>query len=347
MKKIVLSLSVLAMSAFIHPLGASGIPTVDISAITQSILNMQEMIKTNAQLIKQYEAMIKQGTNQALQLQEQGIGMSVEDVLGQTKGIIDKTASLADVKLDENLFQETTDITNTCAFLEKESKELAEQISKASSKLDDKVNVCLAAVSSGILGKTKAELGEKYAQLLRLDENGINDAREQEKIDLRHKIDMMQQAENFLAHSANSQKSSKILAFYDTYNNGGADNPYSREKLDEDIKSLANQLRQSNNQKQAAALTNAMLLKLLEVANRQYDLSLNFYAMSAVKEKKENKPNQIIDENSYKQASPKYVNEKDTEYYQRNKDDFEFQVMYNDFGLPDYDAMIKIETPKN
>ena len=99
--------------------------------------------------------------------------------------------------------------------------------------------------------------------------------------EIEHKINMLNQAQSFLAQQANHQRSSKILAMYDLYLEADANNPYSKAKFDEDLKALATQLSQENNTKQATALTNTMLLKLLEVSQRQYELSLNIASMNA------------------------------------------------------------------
>ena len=94
---------------------AAGIPTIDVGSLTQSILSYQEVIKSNMQMLKSYSSQLEQ-------MKEQGIGMNIGEILGETKGVIDKTLENIDYKIEEDTFQETADITNVCAYLEQNSK---------------------------------------------------------------------------------------------------------------------------------------------------------------------------------------------------------------------------------
>ena len=117
-----IKLSLIASTLLISTSFSAGIPTMDVGALTQSVLSYQEQVKMYAQQLKDYQQLLLSTTNQANQLKEAGFGMSVEEILGQTSSVIDNTISNVDYKIDKEVFQETTDITNACAYLEQNSE---------------------------------------------------------------------------------------------------------------------------------------------------------------------------------------------------------------------------------
>lgn len=316
MKKF-LSTLILALA---HNSFATGIPTIDVGSLTQSILSYQEVIKSNMQMLKEY-------TNQLEQMKEQGIGMNIGEILGETKGIINKTIENIDYKIEEDTFQETTDITNVCAYLEQNSKYFKEAMSKVDKKLSNKVNACITTAGTDTISKTIDEL---KTELDSLDYEEI-----EKRNEIEHNINMLNQAQNFLKQQANNQKTSKILTLYDNYLEGDSTNPYSKAKFDEDLRALSNQLKNANNQKQTTALTNTMLLKLLEVSQKQYELSLNIASMNANEAKS---PSQEI---SYTKDKPKIIKTEDLETVKRFKEEYG-EAVYDEYGMPDMSILTKI-----
>lgn len=302
---------------------ASGIPTIDVGSLTQSILSYQESLQSNIHLLQQYQ-------NQVKQMSEQGIGVSWNQILGQTKTLIDNTLNNLNTKIPEDTFQETADITNVCSFLEQNSKYFKETINKVDKKLSNKINACITTANSDAILKTIKELQEQRDKL-------SVETELQKRTDLEHKISMLEQAQRFLNQQANNQKSAKLLTMYDNYLEGDASNPYSRAKFDEDLKTLANQLSQENNTKQSAALTNTMLLKLLEITQKQYELSLNIASMNA-NEKKASQSNTYNTE-SFKQDTPKVVKREELDSIKSFAENFEPAQM-NEYGFP---AFVTIE----
>lgn len=300
---------------------AAGIPTIDVGSLTQSILQYTETIKSNVQMLKSYSSQLEQ-------MKEQGIGMGIGEILGETKDIINKTLDNVGFKIDEDTLQETKDITDVCAFLEQNSKHFKDTIKKVGQRLENKVNACITTAGSNGLSQTIDEL-----------KNELNNL-EYEEVDKRneieHKINMLNQAQNFLKQQSNNQKSSKILAMYDNYLEGGASNPYSKAKFDEDLRALSNQLKNANNQKQTTALTNTMLLKLLEVSQKQYELSLNIASMNANEAKS---PSQDI---SYTKDKPKIIKTEDLETVKRFKEEYG-EAVYDEYGMPDMSILTKIQ----
>lgn len=300
---------------------ATGIPTIDVGALTQSVLSYMEQLQSNVNILKQYSSQLDQ-------MKEQGIGMNIGEILGDTKGIINKIQNNIGFSIDEDLMQETKDITDVCAYLEQNSKYFKESINKVGEKLENKVNACIATSGTNSLTKTINELKDELSEI---DYNEVDKRNE-----IEHKINMLQQAQNFLNNQANNQKSSKILALYDNYLQGDANNPYSKSKMDEDLLTLSNQLKNANNQKQATALTNTMLLKLLEVSQRQYELSLNLASMNASESKS---PSPEI---SYTQEKPKIIKTEDLETVKRFKEEYG-EALYDEYGMPDMSMLAESE----
>lgn len=319
MKKF-LSTLIVSLCLATHSLCA-GIPTIDVGSLTQSILSYQETLQSNLHLLKQYQ-------NQIEQMKEQGIGTSLNQILGQNKAIIDKTLANLDTKIDEDTFQETADISNVCAYLEQNSKHFKEVMNKAGKKLSHKVNACITTANSDALHKSITELKNEL--------NSLEFDEVEKRNEIEHKINMLNQAQSFLTQQANHQKSSKILTMYDLYLEADANNPYSKAKFDEDLKALATQLSQENNTKQATALTNTMLLKLLEVSQRQYELSLNIASMNA----NESKSPANLDTNAYKQEKPLIIKTEDLETVKAFKEEYS-EANYDEFGMPDISHLTK------
>lgn len=311
---------ILALCLASHSFGA-GIPTIDVGSLTQSILSYQETLQSNLHLLKQYQ-------NQIQMMSEQGIGVSWNQILGQNKAIIDKTLNNLDTKIDEDTFQETADITNVCAYLEQNSKYFKETIQKADKKLSNKVNACITTANTDGLHKSINELKNEL--------NSLEFDEVEKRNEIEHKINMLNQAQSFLAQQANHQRSSKILAMYDLYLEADANNPYSKAKFDEDLKALATQLSQENNTKQATALTNTMLLKLLEVSQRQYELSLNIASMNA----NESKSPASLDTSAYKKEKPTIIKTEDLETVKAFKEEYD-EAVYDEYGMPDISNLTK------
>lgn len=304
---------------------AEGIPVLDLGSLKQSIENYQ-------QLIKSYQEQLKQGANQIKQMAEQGIGMQINDILGQTQSIIDNTLQNLNFQLPTDLFQETADVTNACSFLEQESPEFAQGIEQAGKKLSDKVSTCLNTVTDTAINQTLDKLKDQEQQLMQ----GIKEAPDklQEALNVKAKIQNIEQAAQWVKTQALKDSTNKIQLMLDTYENGNAKNPYSKQKMDNDIQKLATELKDPKNEKQAQALTNAMLLKLLETSQKNYEASLAFYKMQS-----DNlKTKESTLKNNYQAQAVKAI---DANSLKEVKEAEGQGVIYNDAGFPDFEAMMK------
>lgn len=300
----------------------AGIPVLDINALQQSIQNYQQQIKD-------YEEQIKQGVNQVAQMAEQGIGMQIDEILGQSKELINQTLSNLDFKLAEELFQETADVTNACSFLEQESEEFAKGIEQAGKKLSNQVNTCINTVATSAIDTTISKLEAQYAEYMK-DVEKLKEA-----LDIRTKIDNIIQATKIVTEQAINNSASKIQIMLEAFENGDKQNPYSKERMQEDIKKFGEELKTAKNQKQAAALTNAMLYKLLESSQKNYEASLTFYKLQS-EYIKANQPK--AKKRNYDETPPKVVSANDIKEIKEAQGQ---AIIYNSAGFPDFEAMKK------
>lgn len=257
-KKICFSLLFASSLAF-----SSGIPVVDIGSIAQAVKNYEQQIK-------EYQQMLEDTANFKKQMAELGVDMnSINQIFGDAQSIMQQTQDLYSgiQAVPKDFYGEVEDITKACNFLEKESSFFQTKIQNVGTKYTDKVNACLSAISdTNEIDKTISQLSEKLTSISSDDEKTYNKTL-LEIQNLRH-------AKEFLSSKANQDKINKIIAFYDNYQKNDSTNPYSKAKMDNDLKTLSRQLLKSNNQKQALALSNTILIKILEMMQRQYELNI-------------------------------------------------------------------------
>ncbi|MCV3531276.1 type IV secretion system protein [Campylobacter sp. CNRCH_2007_0968H] len=257
-KRIALSLLIFSNSLY-----CAGIPVIDAAAIAQAVTNYQQMVT-------QYQQMLKDTMNFEKQMKELGVDMtSINEILGSANTLIRETENLYNgVKaVPKDFYGEVEDITKACSFLERESSFFGMKIQSAGNKYTDKINNCLSAISDvNEINKTIKELTDKSLKIT--DTKLFNENRIQ--------IQNLINAKEYLKSKANQDKINKMIAFYDTYQKNESTNPYTKAKMDKDLQNLAKQLTNSNNHKQAQALTNAILIKILEMSQRQYELSIYY-----------------------------------------------------------------------
>lgn len=323
----IVAISLLTASAISYA-NAGGIPVLDMTSLKQQIENYQQQIKQYNQMIKDYQEQVQQGLNQVKQMTEAGIGMDINSVLGETKQMLNSIKDNLDFKLEDELFQETTDITNACSFLEMKSEYFAKSLEEVGEKITDKVQGCLSAAATDAIDKTLSELKNK-ANDLREKNN-----KEQEVLDLENEIHNIEQAQKLVKDKTSANASSRVQVLLDAYENGKKDNPYSKQAFKADMdKLIKKQSDKSLNQKEAAALTNSILLKLTEMSQKNYEASLAFYRLQAEQIKIQNEAK----ETKYDHQATKAIKLSDM------KEEQEFlrdnPVIYDEYGYPDAEKM--------
>ena len=101
--------------------------------------------------------------------------------------------------------------------------------------------------------------------------------------------------------------------------------------MQDDLKSLAKQLNKANNQKQAQALTNSILLKILENMQQQYELNINYTSAMA-------SSRQAMKDDNARDLTPDSFNQKVVEY-KRNDAIFDPEIKQmpkDELGLPKF-----------
>lgn len=324
MKKSLISV-VVASSLFVSSVTASGIPTIDVAAIAQAVMGYTQTLKDYAEQIKQYEQMVKDTINFEKQMKELGVDMTdVNQILGDATQMINSMKDIYNSvrNIPEDIMGDVARVKMACSFLETNSQFFGHSIKTSSNKLTNKMNQCTSALRNGAnLSKSINELTDKMNKAI----DPI------ERANYRAQIANIKNAAKFLQARENANKTDALLAFEDTFRNGDKTNSYSKAKMDDDLTQFAKQLSKANNQKQAQALTNSLLLKILENLQHQYELNINYTStMASSGYVNKNNQNKDLTEDSFNQSVVEY---------KRNNDIFEpetKQLPKDELGLPKF-----------
>lgn len=259
---------------------ASGIPTIDVAAIAQSVMNY-------GQMIKQYQQMLKDTMNFEKQMKELGVDMdSINEILGDTMQLIQDMQNLYDtiVSIPDDILGDIAKVQNTCNFLEQKSSYFKTKMSQIKN-IKNQINRCTIAI-----GNT-ADISRTIDDLMKqADKVADYDGYQQ----IMQEIENVKIANEFLQQKQNEENTNRVIAFYDNYKNGD------QSKRVNEMNQLAKSVGKANNQKQAQALTNSLLLKLLESNERQYEMNLEYYKTMASFKMQEHKSD--LTEESYKKT---------------------------------------------
>ena len=298
---------------------ASGIPVIDAAAIAQAV-------QQYTQSLKEYEQMVKDTLNFEKQMKELGVDMdSISDILGNVRNMVRDTQNLYNdiVAIPDDFYGEIEDITRACSFLENESTFFKMKINRAGTKYTDKINSCITSISDGVeISQTIEDLSKKA--------QSATDPTTFKKIQI--EIENLQNAKEYLASKNRQDKINRMVSFYDNYQKNEVNNPYTKVKMDNDLRELSNQLSKPNNAKQAQALSNAILLKMLEMSQRQYELNLNFSnAMTSFNAMNMGQDTHNLD---YQKTYVETINPEEFNPFYQNIDK---NLSKDEFGLPIYD----------
>ncbi|CUU72389.1 P-type conjugative transfer protein TrbJ [Campylobacter hyointestinalis subsp. hyointestinalis] len=300
MKKIVISISV-ATSLFLTSANAGGIPTIDVAAIAQQVMGYQQTLKDYAEQIKQYEQMVKDTMNMEKQMRELGVDMnSVYEILGDTQSMINQMQNIYENvnNIPNDIMGDIARVKTACSFLEQNSQFFGISVKTSSNKLTSKINQCTSALRNGVnLSKSIEEITAKMNASIDPIERASYQAQ----------IANIKNAEKFLQARENATKTDALLAFEDVFHKGDKTNSYSKAKMNDDLNKFAKQLSKANNQKQAQALTNSILLKILEMMQYQYELNINYTStMASMRQINENNEAKNLTEDSFNQSVVEY-----------------------------------------
>ncbi|ARJ57101.1 type IV secretion system protein [Campylobacter cuniculorum] len=262
MKKKVFSL-ITSFALSFNVMYGAGIPVVDLGSIA-------EAVKQYNQMMKEYEQMLKDTSNFEQQMSEFGVGMNnVSDILGDLNSMVNSMQSIYNdiTNIPQDFLGNVEQVTRACSFLQTQSPYFKQKLNSYSNAINNDFNRC----TSGI--KNNADITKSIDELMKKIEKST-DYEERQRYYV--EIENIRQAQAFLQAKANEEQTNKIIAFYETYHKKDKNNPYTKEKMSEDLKSLSKALAKPNNQKQAQALTNTILIKILEILQRQYELNMEY-----------------------------------------------------------------------
>lgn len=324
MKKSLIS-AVVASSLFLSSANTSGIPTIDVSAIAQQVMSYQQTLKDYAEQIKQYEQMVKDTMNMEKQMKELGVDMnSVYEILGDAQSMISQMQSIyEDVKnLPQDIMGDIARVKTACSFLEQNSQFFSHSVKISSKNTINRMNQCTMALRDG------ANISKEIDKLTAKMDKAIDPI---ERANYQAQISNLKNAGEFLQNKDNVEKTNRLLTFQDQFYNADKTNLYSKAKMADDLKILSKQLSKANNQKQAQALTNSILLKILENMQQQYELNINYTStMASIR--------QAANESSFKNLTEDSFNKSVVEY-KRNDAIFEpetKQLPKDELGLPKF-----------
>ncbi len=299
MKKTLISIGT-ATVLFLGSANAGGIPVVDVSAIANQVKDYAQQLKSYAQQIKEYEQMVKDTLNFEKQMKELGVDMEdVNQILGDATHMIN---SMKDIyssveNIPQDIMGDIARVKTACSFLEQNSEFFRMSIKASSNKLTSRVNQCTSALRNG------ANLSKSIEEITTKMNASIDPI---ERANYKIQIENMKNAEKFLLTRENIEKTNALLTF-DVFKNDDKTNPYSKAKMKDDLKRFAKQLSKANNQKQAQALTNSLLLKMLEMMQQQYELNINYTStMATMKQIDNNNQAKNLEEESFNQSVVEY-----------------------------------------
>lgn len=262
MKKMSFSI-ITALVLSLKSANGAGIPVVDAASIAESV-------KQYSQMLKEYNQMLKDTMNFEKQMAELGVGMNnVSDILGNLNSMVRDMQNIYDnvANIPQDFLGNIAQIQRACSFLRTQSLYFRNKINSFSNVITNDFNRC----TSGL--KNNAELSKSIDELFtKIDNTNDDKLKEQYYTE----IDNIRNAQKFLQQKENEERANRIVAFYDTFHKKDKNNPYTKEKMNEDLKALAKALNKANNQKQAQALSNAILIKILEMMQRQYELNIEY-----------------------------------------------------------------------
>ncbi|MBR2164226.1 MAG: hypothetical protein IJ953_05065 [Campylobacter sp.] len=246
---------------------SAGIPTIDAAAIAQAVLSYVQEGKDYLQQVQHFEQMVKDTANFEKHMDELGIGMDINDIFKDTLGMIRDLENIyREIEnIPKDFLRTVNRIENACSFLERESQFFGIDINKGRNlgKLDT-LSSCIAVIEDETaIMKTIEELIEK--------QNRAKDSDEYYKLAI--EIDNIKSAKRYLEDKHNTTRINRLIELDNLYQTNTSGISVKQQMRDE-LFMLNQALQNPNNQKQAQALTNSILIKILETNQRLYELTM-------------------------------------------------------------------------
>ena len=303
MKKTLLSLSLIftlnqnAMAMIVED------PVLIGNQLADNIKSYAQMMQDYAQQVLMYKQMLVDTLNFEKHLEALGINMSEwQEIIGEISDTINGIENLInDLESIPDDFKKQLERTaKACSFLNSNVDGFSGAISGVTS-VKRQTNKCFQALQNNDIIKEKLNSLQKDLQAATsLDE--INS--------IKNEMMNIQNAEAFVKQEKNQELTSKVLAAYDTFYGENEDNTKtlkitSQEERLKAFEKITKQMKEAKNQKQVQAITNSILLQMLQQQTEMQGIMVNYSAALATQQGAMKNNNQLA-ENSFENEAPTY-----------------------------------------
>ena len=264
MKKTLFSI-ITALCIFTSNSNSAGIPVFDGSSMAQNMVDnaMQyaNMIKDYAQQVQMYKQMIVDTLNFEKHLKALGVDMNEwADIIGEISDTINGIQGLANSiqNIPDSFKLQFIRAQKACSFLNSK----VSGFSSAASELKGfkrQTNRCFMALNSKDVINTK--LNELNRNLQKATD--INEIKR-----IQNEISNIRNAAQFLRQEKAQETANELVSFHEAFYGEGEEHTRLKMKTykqhAEDFKRISKQMKNAKNEKQVQAVTNSILLKMLE-----------------------------------------------------------------------------------
>ena len=289
-----------ALCIFTSNSNSAGIPVFDGAGMAQNMVDnaMQyaNMIKDYAQQVQMYKQMIVDTLNFEKHLKALGVDMNEwADIIGEISDTINGIQGLANSiqNIPDSFKLQFTRAQKACNFLNN-------NVSGFSSAANDlkgfkrQTNRCFMALNSKDVVNTK--LNELTKNLQKATD--INEIKK-----IQNQINNIQNAVQFVKQEKAQETANELISFHEAFFGEGEEHTKLKMKTykqhAEDFKKISKQMKNAKNEKQVQAITNTILLKMLEQNSQMQGIMVSYGR--AIASQNYNKTNKYLSEDSFEQ----------------------------------------------
>lgn len=299
MKKSFFSI-ITAFFIFTSNANSTGIPVFDGSSMAQNMVDnaMQyaNMIKDYAQQVQMYQQMLTDTLNFEKHLKALGVDMEAwTDIIGEISDTINGIEGLVNniKNIPDSFKLQFTRAQKACNFLNSN----VSGFSSAANDLKDfkrQTNRCFMALNSKDVVNTK--LNELTKNLQKATD--INEIKK-----IQNQINNIQNAVQFVKQEKAQETANELISFHEAF--FGEDEAHTKLQIQsykdqaKEFEKISKQMKKAKNEKQVQAITNTILLKMLEQNSQMQGIMVSYGR--AIASQNYNKTNKYLSEDSFEQ----------------------------------------------
>lgn len=299
MKKSFFSI-ITAFFIFTSNANSTGIPVFDGASMTQNMVDnaMQyaNMIKDYAQQVQMYQQMLTDTLNFEKHLKALGVDMEAwTDIIGEISDTINGIEGLVNniKNIPDSFKLQFTRAQKACNFLNSN----VSGFSSAANDLKDfkrQTNRCFMALNSKDVVNTK--LNELTKNLQKATD--INEIKK-----IQNQINNIQNAVQFVKQEKAQETANELISFHEAF--FGEDEAHTKLQIQsykdqaKEFEKISKQMKKAKNEKQVQAITNTILLKMLEQNSQMQGIMVSYGR--AIASQNYNKTNKYLSEDSFEQ----------------------------------------------